>query len=177
MKLKRGVTNAARDTTLRQGGQFKRKWCRQRACPHIKPKNLRLARTIGIYRVGQNHIYTVYIRFFWQGNHQIYGHIRAQNDSGRPYYCGDTYGSGAVDRYRSALLTKVFIFGKLGPLSRLKLTSRSEKVGLIYFRFIHFDFFTWETCNHMNINVLSVITGDGAMYRHLLIVSFSPFGI
>jgi hypothetical protein len=29
-----------------------------------------------ICRVGQNHIYTVYIRYFWQGNHQIYGHIR-----------------------------------------------------------------------------------------------------
>jgi len=28
------------------------------------------------YRVGQNHIHTVYIRYFWQGNHQIYGHIR-----------------------------------------------------------------------------------------------------
>ena len=27
-------------------------------------------------RVGQNHIYTVYIRYFWQGNHKIYGHIR-----------------------------------------------------------------------------------------------------
>jgi len=27
-------------------------------------------------RVGQNHIYTVHIRYFWQGNHQIYGHIR-----------------------------------------------------------------------------------------------------
>ena len=27
-------------------------------------------------RVGQNHIYTVYIRYSWQGNHQIYGHIR-----------------------------------------------------------------------------------------------------
>jgi len=26
-------------------------------------------------RVGQNHIYTVYIRYFWQGKHQIYGHI------------------------------------------------------------------------------------------------------
>ena len=25
-------------------------------------------------RVGQNHIYTVYIRYFWQGNHQLYGH-------------------------------------------------------------------------------------------------------
>jgi len=28
------------------------------------------------YRVGQDHIYTVYIRCFWQGNHRIYGHIR-----------------------------------------------------------------------------------------------------
>ena len=27
-------------------------------------------------RVGQNHTYTVYIRCFWQKNHQIYGHIR-----------------------------------------------------------------------------------------------------
>jgi hypothetical protein len=25
-----------------------------------------------ISRVGQNHIYTVYIRYFWLGNHQIY---------------------------------------------------------------------------------------------------------
>jgi len=29
-----------------------------------------------ICRVGQNHIYMVYIRYFGQGNHQIYGHIR-----------------------------------------------------------------------------------------------------
>jgi len=27
-------------------------------------------------RAGQNHIYTVCIGIFWQGNHQIYGHIR-----------------------------------------------------------------------------------------------------
>jgi len=27
-------------------------------------------------RVGQIHIYTVYTRYFWQGNHQICGHIR-----------------------------------------------------------------------------------------------------
>jgi hypothetical protein len=26
--------------------------------------------------IDQIHIYTVYIRFFWQENHQIYGHIR-----------------------------------------------------------------------------------------------------
>jgi hypothetical protein len=29
-----------------------------------------------IIRVGQNHIYTVYIRYFWQGNLQKYSHIR-----------------------------------------------------------------------------------------------------
>ena len=29
-----------------------------------------------VCRVGQNHIYTVHVRYFWQGNHQIYGHIR-----------------------------------------------------------------------------------------------------
>ena len=26
-----------------------------------------------MFRVGQNHISTVYIRYFWLGNHQIYG--------------------------------------------------------------------------------------------------------
>jgi hypothetical protein len=30
-------------------------------------------RVLFINRVGQNHVYTVYIRYFWQGNHQIYG--------------------------------------------------------------------------------------------------------
>ena len=29
-------------------------------------------------RVGQNHICTVCKRYFWQGNHQIYGHIRCK---------------------------------------------------------------------------------------------------
>jgi hypothetical protein len=32
--------------------------------------------TVVIHRVGQDHIYTVYIRYFWQKNDQIYGHIR-----------------------------------------------------------------------------------------------------
>jgi hypothetical protein len=34
------------------------------------------ARTQGLCRVGQNHIYTVYVRHFRQENHQIYGCIR-----------------------------------------------------------------------------------------------------
>jgi len=29
-----------------------------------------------IAKVGQDHMYTVYIRYFWQGNHRIYNHIR-----------------------------------------------------------------------------------------------------
>jgi len=31
-----------------------------------------------IARAGQNHIYTVYKRYFWQGNHQTYGHIQCE---------------------------------------------------------------------------------------------------
>jgi hypothetical protein len=31
---------------------------------------------ICMFRVGQNHIYTVFVRYCWQENHQIYGHIR-----------------------------------------------------------------------------------------------------
>jgi len=38
-----------------------------------------LHHTYCIIRVGQNHIYTVYIWYFWQGNHQIYGHIRCKH--------------------------------------------------------------------------------------------------
>jgi len=26
-------------------------------------------------RVGQNHIFTVYLRYFWYGNHQTYSHL------------------------------------------------------------------------------------------------------
>jgi len=29
--------------------------------------------------IGQNHTYAVYLRYFWQENHQIYGHIRCRN--------------------------------------------------------------------------------------------------
>ena len=29
-----------------------------------------------IFRVGQNHIYTVYVRYVWQENHHMYGCIR-----------------------------------------------------------------------------------------------------
>jgi len=35
-----------------------------------------IARKAVLFRVGQNHIYTVHIRYFRQGNHQIYGHIQ-----------------------------------------------------------------------------------------------------
>jgi hypothetical protein len=36
-----------------------------------------------IRRAGQNHIYMVYARYFWQGNHQIYG-VQLYS-YGRPY--------------------------------------------------------------------------------------------
>ena len=32
--------------------------------------------TVNMYGSGQPYIYTVFIRCSWQGNHQIYGHIR-----------------------------------------------------------------------------------------------------
>jgi hypothetical protein len=35
-----------------------------------------VCRSESMSRVGQNHIYTVHVRCFWQGNHQIYGYIR-----------------------------------------------------------------------------------------------------
>jgi hypothetical protein len=45
-----------------------------------------------IARVGQNHIYTVYIWYFWQGNHQIYGHIRCiYTVLANPTHCISTY--------------------------------------------------------------------------------------
>jgi len=58
--------------------------------PYSYVKQLGLARTVyirRICRVGQDHIYTVYIRYFWQGNHQIYGHARCipVYGSGQPY--------------------------------------------------------------------------------------------
>ena len=35
-----------------------------------------VAASAPLCRVGQNHIYNIYIRDSWQKNHQIYGHIR-----------------------------------------------------------------------------------------------------
>ena len=40
-------------------------------CPS-KPRSVSTQRLF-MCRVGQNHMYTVYIRYFWQENHQIYG--------------------------------------------------------------------------------------------------------
>jgi len=36
---------------------------------------LQHAAALHMRRVGQNHVYTVHIRYFWQGINQIYGHI------------------------------------------------------------------------------------------------------
>jgi len=49
------------------------------------------------FRVGQNHIYTVYIRYFWQGNHQIYGHIRCiYTVLANPTYVAHMFGCGQL---------------------------------------------------------------------------------
>jgi hypothetical protein len=45
-------------------------------CQHVGDSTQMETECTHMCRVGQNHIYTVYIRYFWQGNHQIYGHIR-----------------------------------------------------------------------------------------------------
>ena len=45
--------------------------------PHITVKlMISLPNIPFIHRVGQDHIYTVHIQYFWQGNCQIYNHIR-----------------------------------------------------------------------------------------------------
>jgi len=42
----------------------------------VRAKISKLRYTLHILSVGQNHICTVYMRYFWQGIQQIYGHIR-----------------------------------------------------------------------------------------------------
>jgi len=53
---------------IAQNGQ-----CVPRECENVC---VRIVTVLYICRVGQSHIYTVYIRYFWQGNHQKYGYIR-----------------------------------------------------------------------------------------------------
>ena len=54
-----------------------------------------LPKILYIHRVGQNHIYTVYIRYFWLGNHQIYGvYIRIYTVLANPIYTLSICGSG-----------------------------------------------------------------------------------
>ena len=50
---------------------------RKQSCAILVMNNVHYMRASCIlHRVGQDHIYTVHIRYFWQGNRQIYGHIR-----------------------------------------------------------------------------------------------------
>jgi len=39
----------------------------------LAPHMVQSLQSLQINSAGQNHIYTVYIRYFWLGNHQIYG--------------------------------------------------------------------------------------------------------
>jgi len=49
----------------------------RRQCQTLpKDRGNQLTAVGGVGRVGQTHIYTVHTRYFWQGNHQIYGRIR-----------------------------------------------------------------------------------------------------
>ena len=59
-----------------------------------------------ICRVGQNHIYTVYIRYYWQGNHQIYGHIWC-------IYTVYLYGSGQPYLFASDILIFYILYAQL----------------------------------------------------------------
>ena len=59
-------------------------------------------------KVGQNHIYTVYVRYIWQGNHQIYGHIRCIYTvlanpilDWRPFYCKPVYRTNNISRRKN----------------------------------------------------------------------------
>jgi hypothetical protein len=62
-------------------------------CVHIFcAEQASVAASVGLARTIYIYIYTVYIRDIWQGDHQIYGHIRCYiYGSGQPYAC-------AVDR-------------------------------------------------------------------------------
>jgi len=49
-------------------------------------------------RVGQDHIYTVCIRSFWQGNHRIYSHVRCINTvMANPMLVAQAFGRSSVE--------------------------------------------------------------------------------
>jgi len=70
---------------LRARVPLRLQWERERGCCELWARALIESESViappvrarlHMFRVGQNHIYTVYMRYFWQGNHQIYGYIR-----------------------------------------------------------------------------------------------------
>ena len=60
------------------------------------------------FSVGQNHICTVYIRYFWQGNHQIYGHIRCVIYALFMYGSGQPYSSSLTDQSQQRRSDKTY---------------------------------------------------------------------
>ena len=44
--------------------------------PHLLHETAKQLQAHVMYRVGQSHIYTVYIQYYLQGNYRIYGHIQ-----------------------------------------------------------------------------------------------------
>jgi len=71
-----------------------------------------------IHRVSQNHICTVYIRCFWQGNHQLYGHIRS---------------------IYTVLVNSTFLWGMITSSAKLRTRSGDQDVHMIDHRLFFFD--------------------------------------
>jgi hypothetical protein len=87
-------------------------------------------------RVGQNHIYTVYIRHFWQGNHQIYGHIRCiYTVLANPMY-GSTQNSEPLPVFTPwcyfMYYTIVLLYSKIGVYSMVLFHILHHGVILLY---------------------------------------------
>ena len=62
-------------------------------------------------RVGQNHIYTVHIRYFWLANHQIYGvYIRIYTVLANPEYAlPKQYQTNPATKHIQPSMTTTFI--------------------------------------------------------------------
>jgi len=90
-------------------------------------------RTPHIRRVGKNHIYTVCILFFWQENHQIYGHIRciytvlANPTYTHTVYTHNVYGAHHVYAHRTPYMT-VYSYARNYPCSKCNILSLKIRV-------------------------------------------------
>jgi hypothetical protein len=73
-----------------------------------------------ICRVGQNHIYTVCVRYFWQGNHQIYGQIRCiYTVLANPTYMHAVHDRIFGDSFANNIVYRPFIYGSGQPYTHV----------------------------------------------------------